>query len=282
MAITTRPDEEKDETKKPSKDEAARMTFTAHLGELRNRLIRSMIAVAVGFIACYVFSNDLITAISQPLKQLQGEEQILELADGEIVTEYGDVKWITLNPLEPIMVRLKIAAFGGLFFAFPYVLYQVCSFIFPGLKVRERRAVKMLLFGCTFLALAGSAVAYWGVFPFVLTYLIEFAPDFVEVQLRLSETISLILKGIMGFAIAFQFPMVVVVLVYLGILTPETLKTYRKHAIVGLFVVGALLTPPDPLSLIMMAMPLVLLYEVSIWLSYIIVKKKKKREEEEA
>ena len=258
------------------------MTFTAHLGELRTRMIRSLVAVVVGFLACYVFSEDLIVAISYPLKPLQGEKQVQESDDGEILTEYGDIVWITLNPLEPILVRLKIAAFGGIFFAFPYVLYQGCAFIFPGLTLRERRAVKMLLFGCTFLALAGSAVAYWGVFPMILPYLVQFAPDFVEVQLRLNETISLILKGIMGFAIAFQFPMVVIVLVYVGILTPESLKTYRKHAIIGLFAVGALLTPPDPISLVLMAMPLVLLYELSIWLSYIVVRRKKKREEEAA
>jgi len=274
--------EEEQEGAKALKEREGRMTFTAHLGELRTRMIRSMIAVVVGFIACYVFSENLIEAISYPLKPLQGEKQVQESEDGEILTEYDDVIWITLNPLEPILVRLKIAAFGGLFFAFPYVLYQGCAFIFPGLTVRERRAVKMLLSGCTFLALGGSAVAYWGVFPLILPYLIQFAPDFVEVQLRLNETISLILKGIMGFAIAFQFPMVVVVLVYLGILTPETLKVYRKHAIICLFVVGALLTPPDPISLVLMAMPLVLLYEISIWLSYIVVRRKKKREEENA
>ncbi len=274
--------EEEQEGAKALKEREGRMTFTAHLGELRTRMIRSMVAVVVGFIACYVFSENLIEAISYPLKPLQGEKQVQESEDGEILTEYDDVIWITLNPLEPILVRLKIAAFGGLFFAFPYVLYQGCAFIFPGLTVRERRAVKMLLSGCTFLALGGSAVAYWGVFPLILPYLIQFAPDFVEVQLRLNETISLILKGIMGFAIAFQFPMVVVVLVYLGILTPETLKVYRKHAIICLFVVGALLTPPDPISLVLMAMPLVLLYEISIWLSYIVVRRKKKREEENA
>ena len=281
MATSTIPEEEQDQAE-PRKEGEGRMTFTAHLGELRGRMIRSMVAVLVGFLACYVFANDLIVAISHPLRLLQVEEEIQELEDGTILIEYGDVKWITLNPLEPILVRLKIAAFGGLFFAFPYVLYQGCSFIFPGLTARERGAVKMLLFGCTFLALGGSAVAYWGVFPLILPYLVQFAPDFVEVQLRLNETISLILKGIMGFAIAFQFPVVVVVLVYMGVLTPETLKAYRKHAIIGLFCAGALLTPPDPISLVLMAMPLVLLYEVSIWLSYIVVRRKKKREEEDA
>ena len=282
VATSIIPQEEQQEPAKDPNEREGRMTFTAHLGELRNRMIHSMIAIVIGFLACYVFSNNLIVAISYPLRPLQADEQVQESEEGVILEEYGDIKWTVLNPLEPILVRLKIAAFGGIFFAFPYVLYQGCAFIFPGLKVRERRAVKMLLVGCTLLALGGSAVAYWGVFPMILPYLLQFAPDFVDIQLRLNETLSLILKGIMGFAIAFQFPMVVIVLVYVGILTPESLKAYRKHAIIGLFAVGALLTPPDPVSLILMAMPLVLLYEISIWLSYIVVRRKKKREEEDA
>ena len=279
---TSAKSKEEQQQAETSKDRDARMTFTAHLGELRTRMIRSMVAVLVGFLACYVFSEKLLEAISQPLRQLQAENLTQQSDDGEILAESVDGVWVTLNPLEGILVRLKIAAFGGLFFAFPYVLYQGCSFIFPGLTARERGAVKLLLFGCTFLALAGSAVAYWGVFPLILPYLVAFAPEYVEVQLRRNETISLILKGIMGFAIAFQFPVVVVVLVYMGILTPETLKAYRKHAIIGLFCVGMLLTPPEPVSMIMMALPLVFLYEISIWLSYIVVRRKKKREEENA
>ena len=282
MATSTIPKEEQQKQAETSNEREGRMTFTAHLGELRSRMIRSMVAVLVGFLACYVFSEKLLEAISLPLRQLQAEKPAKESDDGEILAESVEGVWVTLNPLEGILVRLRIAAFGGLFFAFPYVLYQGCSFIFPGLTVRERGAVKMLLFGCTFLALGGSAVAYWGVFPLVLPYLVAFAPEFVEVQLRLNETISLILKGIMGFAIAFQFPVVVVVLVYMGVLTPETLKAYRKHAIIGLFCIGMLLTPPEPVSMVMMALPLVLLYEVSIWLSYIVVRRKKKREKQDA
>ena len=133
--------------------------------------------------------------------------------------------------------------------------------------------------GCVVLGFAGAAIAYWGVFPQVLPYLVKFAPDFVEVQLRLNETLSLIIKGILGFALAFQFPMIVLVLVYLGIMTPASLKSYRKIVIVGIFVAGALLTPPDPVSLIMISIPLVLLYEMSIWLSYIVIRRKKAAED---
>lgn len=283
---TSAKSKEEQQQAETSKDRDARMTFTAHLGELRTRMIRSLAAVFVGFIVCYVFSDKLIEALRYPLKSPAAIESVADPLqggepEGESRPKSEEQLWVTLSPLEPILVKLKIAAFGGLFFAFPYVLYQVCTFIFPGLKARERRAVKFLLVGCTTLAILGSAVAYWGILRMVLPYLVQFAPENVEVQFRLNETLFLILKAIVAFAIAFQFPMVVIVLVYVGILTPETLKTHRKIAIVCLFVVGALLTPPDPISLVMMAMPLVLLYELSIWMSYVVVRRKEKRDEED-
>lgn len=196
-------------------------------------------------------------------------------AEGAPETFQKGVTWTILNPLEPVLVSLKLAAYGGILLALPYLVFNICAFIFPGLTAVERRVVKILLFGCSILAMSGLAVAYFGVFPLVLPYLLEWTPDFVVTQLRLNETISLLLKGMMGFALAFQFPMVVLILVYMDLLSPETLKKYRRVAVVGMFVLGALLTPPDPFSMAMMATPLVLLYEVSIWMSYLVVRRKR-------
>lgn len=247
------------------------MTFTGHLGELRTRLVRSVVAVIVGFVLCYTVSNQLIEVIAMPLRPLQQLNS--DTPDSANTVDMG-IKWTVLNPLEPVLVKLKLAAYAGLLFTFPYILYNACAFVFPGLTFKERRAAKILIFGSTGLAVVGAAVAYWGVFPLVLPYLVEFAPDFVDIQLRLNETLSLILKGLLGFALAFQFPMVVLILVYLDLLTPETLKNYRRVAIVLMFVLGAMLTPPDPFSMIMMALPLVLLYEVSIVLSYVVIRRR--------
>jgi sec-independent protein translocase protein TatC len=119
-------------------------------------------------------------------------------------------------------------------------------------------------------------VAYFGVFPFVLPYLAQFVPEDVNVQLRMNETISMIVLGLLGFGIAFQFPMVVLILVYMGVLTPDTLRQYRKLVIVGLAVVSAMLTPPDPVSMCLMLVPLYLLYEGSIWVSYLVIRSQKK------
>ena len=287
VAITTTPEKNsKEEGDLTPPDERSRMTFTAHLGELRKRMIWSFGVLAITGVLCYaVFSDLIIEIISYPLNNLQqtdppGPDTEAEgVAAEDNTVQYGEVTWTTLNPLEPILVKLKISGLAALFFTSPFLLYQIRAFIFPGLTARERRGATIMLSGCIGLGFAGAAIAYWGVFPQVLPYLVKFAPDFVEVQLRLNETLSLILKGILGFAIAFQFPMIVLVLVYLGIMTPASLKSYRKIVIVGIFVAGALLTPPDPVSLIMISIPLVLLYEMSIWLSYIVIRRKKAAED---
>ena len=324
-------------------DEELRMSFTEHLGELRDRLIRSAIAVAICAVVCYLLSDQIFAALSHPIKILESEiagveilpdpvlpvegapevapvpvEPVepevtdptaivsavaegkpvwvtlqtddslllrLKIADRTIqdlevrakpVQEGLDASWTVLNPMEPLIVTFKIAGYGGLFLAMPFVLYQLCAFIFPGLHPKERKAAQYLIAGCTVLAFTGVCVAYFGVFPFVLPYLAQFVPEDVNVQLRMNETISMIVFGLLGFGIAFQFPMVVLILVYMGVLTPETLRQYRKIVIVGLAIVSAMLTPPDPISMTLMLVPLYLLYEGSIWVSYLVIRSQKK------
>ena len=263
--------------KKTTPDHEARMTFTAHLGELRSRMIRSCIAAVVGLVICYGFSNDIIEFLSQPLRGLPtAVNPGTPTVAGQGVHEYGGVSWTVLSPMEPFIVKLKIAAYGGIFIAFPYILYQICAFVFPGLTNTERRAVRILLFGCSILAVCGSAMAYWLIFPYVLPMLVSFVPEFVNVQLRLNETLSIILKGIAAFGVAFQLPMIILVLVYLGILTPATLKAYRKVAIVVIFIIAAIMTPPDPISMMLMALPLLVLYEGSVLASHALVRRREK------
>lgn len=317
-------------------DDELRMSFTEHLGELRDRLIRSGIAVAIGVLVCYAFSNQIFEALARPIKILEQEIAGIEIADpgglepleeqapkpgdagegagvalpepatetpaepvwvtlnseesalvrlkivGSVIEKVEVItaeeaaftaRWTVLNPLEPIVVKFKIAGYGGLFLAMPFILFQLCAFIFPGLQPTEKKAAQYMIFGCTFLAFAGVAVAYFGVFPFVLPYLAQFVPEGVDVQLRMNETISMLVKGLLGFGIAFQFPMVVLILVYLGILTPQTLRAYRKVVFVFLAIGSAILTPPDPITMTFMLVPLYLLYEGSIWLSYLVIRR---------
>ncbi len=323
-------------------DEELRMSFTEHLGELRDRLIRSAIAIAICALICYGLSDQIFEILAGPIKVMEREitgvdvlpepetvpegngetaapveppppvepavtdpsEIVKSVAEGkpiwltvdtdetlllrlkivgktiedlEVQAQEGlDASWTVLNPLEPLIVTFKIAGYGGLFLAMPYVLYQLCAFIFPGLHPKERKAAQYLIAGCTVLAFTGVCVAYFGVFPFVLPYLAQFVPEDVNVQLRMNETISMIVMGLLGFGIAFQFPMVVLILVYMGVLTPDTLRQYRKIVIVGLAVVSAMLTPPDPVSMTLMLVPLYLLYEGSIWVSYLVIRSQKK------
>ncbi|MFO7776647.1 MAG: twin-arginine translocase subunit TatC [Candidatus Hydrogenedentota bacterium] len=269
--------------------EEARMTFTEHLGELRTRLIRSAVALFVGFLVCYAVSDYIFAAVSMPLRPLQ-DEDLVELVTPEAASgdteqaapdeppansEQAAPEWTALNPLEPFLVRLKLAAYGALILGLPLVLYQLCAFVFPGLRPREQQAVRILIAGGSVLGLAGVAIAYFLIFPLVLPYLMDWAPEGVNIQLRMNETVSLILKGLLGFAIAFQFPMVVLVLVYMDLLSPETLKQYRKIAIVVMTVASAFLTPPEPISMFIMVIPLFLLYEGSIWISYLVVRRRR-------
>ncbi len=265
-----------------------RMTFTEHLSELRSRLIYSLAALAASVVICYIFSNFLLEMLGRPLTPL-AERGFFQATDAPATPDApadpapprspgtsAAPKWTVLNPLEIVLVKLRLAGYMGLVLAFPFILYQACAFVFPGLRDNERRAALILIYGCSILAAAGVLVAYFGVMPLFMPYVMSFVPDGWEVQLRASETISLILLFLAAFAVAFQFPMAVLILVYMGLLTPATLKKYRRLAIVGLTIISAILTPPDPLSMMIMLIPLFLLYEGSIWLSYLVVWRRKR------
>ncbi len=276
-------------------DYEARMTFTEHLAELRMRLIRSLFALGVGVILCYVVSDQLIVLLASPLAPL-GETGIISSAPSETPADAAkpegaspsppdtapaqsapvrQVEWTVLNPLEFVIVKFKVAGYGGFLFALPFVIWQFCAFVFPGLLPHEKRVMKILIFGCSILAVAGVSVAYFGVFPLVLPYLLEWTLPFIKTQLRLNETLDIIIKLMAAFAVAFQFPMAVLILVYMDLLTPQKLREFRKFAIVGMAVASAALTPPDVFSMAIMLTPLLLFYEASIILSYLVVRRRK-------
>lgn len=254
----------------PEDDSEKRMSFTEHLAELRTRLIRGGMTLGVCFILCYIVSEQIFQILAWPLGSLGIPTQ----APGAEASEAAKASWTVLNPFEPLMVKITLAGYGGLLLAMPMLIWELCGFIFPGLLPHERRAAKIMLFGSSILALAGVAVAYFGVLPFLLQFLVQYVPEGVTIQLRMNETVSIIIKGLAAFAIAFQFPMVVLVLVYVGILTPTTLREYRKPAIVVLAVMAAVFTPPDPISMLIMLMPLWALYELSVIVSVIVFRRR--------
>lgn len=244
----------------PEPGDDARMSFTEHLAELRTRIIYMAWTLVGSVLFCYLVSDYLMRALMRPLKPLEAEGPM----------------WTVLSPLEIVFVKIRIAGYGGLILALPVIIWQICAFIFPGLRPNERRALQILIAGCSVLASAGVAVAYFAVFPFLLSWLMNWVPDGIVTQLRVNETLNIIIKGLIAFAIAFQFPMAVLILVYMGLLTPATLQAYRKIAIVGLAVMAAIFTPPDPVSMGIMLVPLVLLYELSILVSHIVYRRRQR------
>jgi sec-independent protein translocase protein TatC len=277
-----------------SEDEK-RMTFTEHLSELRKRIIHASIALIVAMLFCYAISNPILVALGRPLTYLMNQEPAEANTPPATAPEAGTpaetpappeaehprrqktANFTVLNPLEFVILKFKVAGYGGLVLAFPYLLWQLCAFIFPGLKPTERRLVKILIYGCSALATLGVAVAYFGVLPLVIPYLLQWVPEGWETQLRANETIGIIVFLLVGFALAFQFPMVVMSLVYLDLLSPETLRSHRRVAVIGMAVIAAILTPPDVISMMIMLMPLALLYEISIWASYGVRRRKRAR-----
>ena len=186
----------------------------------------------------------------------------------------GAGSWVALSPFEAFLVKIRLAVIAGLILSLPIVLYQIRAFIFPGLRANERRIINIMLYGSSGLILVGVSVAYFFIFPLILDVLIAWTPEGVLQQFRMSETVNQILKSLLAFAIAFQMPLVVLLLVYLDILQPSTLKEYRRVAIVGMAFGAAFLTPPDPVSLALMLIPLIIMYEMCIWASYIVIRKR--------
>ncbi|MCC6797219.1 MAG: twin-arginine translocase subunit TatC [Candidatus Hydrogenedentes bacterium] len=236
-------------------DDDKRMTFTEHLGELRVRLIRVVVGLAVAFCVSFALSEYLFEIMRYPL-----------LA--------ANVKWITNKPMEPMTVPMKLATYGALVFCLPHIMYELCAFVFPGLKPKEKKVALILILGCGVLALSGAGVAYFLVSPQLITMMVQWNPPDVEQQLLMSDTIDFEFLLLLAFAFAFQFPMVVLICVYLGLVTPQMLKKYRSIAAVLLCIAAAALTPTaDPINLLTMWIPLVLMYEACIWISYLIARR---------
>lgn len=237
-------------------DDEKRMTFTEHLAELRTRLIRVIVSIVVAFVLCFVFREQLFYLVSHPL-------------------EDAGIRWMTLKPMESFWVYMKLSGYGSVVVSAPLILYEICAFVFPGLKRNEKRIVLTLLTGCTILSVVGVMTAYFLVTPQLIQFMKSETPEFVEQALQMSETVSFIVMLLIAFGAAFQFPMIVLILVALGLISPAMLKQYRRIMYVLLAVASAVLTPTaDPITFSIMWIPLVAMYEGCVWISVLIVRKK--------
>ncbi|MCB9993750.1 MAG: twin-arginine translocase subunit TatC [Hyphomicrobiaceae bacterium] len=230
-------------------------TLIEHLTELRRRLIYSVIAIAVLFVFCFLISDWLFDFLLQPF----------EWAAGDI----GDVKLIYTAPQEFFFTKLTLSLFGAIFLAFPVVASQIYAFVAPGLYKRERKAFLPYLIATPVFFVIGAAVMFYGVMPLALRFFMSMQGGggesaTIEMLPRVSEYLSLIMTLVLAFGICFQLPVVLTLLARIELISSDNLKSWRKYAIVLVLTAAAFLTPPDPISQLGLALPMLLLYELSI------------------
>ena len=236
-----------------------RRPFLEHLEELRQRLIRCLIVVGGVFILCWYFSKDLFQLLSYPL--------IESLPKGSTM--------IFTNPAEAFVVYIKLAFYCALFFSSPYILYQAWMFVAPGLYAHEKRYVFPFMISAIGLFITGMAFAYFVVFPFGLKFLMSFSTEFIKPMVKIQDYLSFTLTLLLAFGAVFELPVFVFFLTKMGVINHQTLTRNRHLAILIIFLVAAILTPPDILTQLLMAGPLLALYEVSIILAKMAERKPK-------
>jgi sec-independent protein translocase protein TatC len=223
-------------------------TFISHLVELRDRLLRAILAVLIVFLCLFPWAKELYSLLAQPLLAVlpQGGQMIAT-----------DVVGVFLVPM-------KVALLVAFVIALPYVLYQIWAFVAPGLYTHEKRLVLPLIFTSTLLFIAGMAFAYFLVFPVVFKFMASIAPEGVAWMTDIEKYLSFALTMFIAFGVTFEVPVAVVLLVRMNVVSVAKLKEIRPYVIVGAFVVGAVFTPPDVISQLMLAVPLWVLYELGI------------------
>ena len=226
-------------------------TFISHLIELRTRLIRALLAVIVIFLFLFPWAKDLYTLLASPL--------LASLPQGG--------QMIATDVVGVFVVPMKVAFLVAFLIALPYVLYQVWAFVAPGLYAHEKKLVLPLVIASWILFFVGMAFAYFLVFPTVFKFMASIAPEGVAWMTDIEKYLSFTLTTFVAFGVTFEVPVVVIVLVRSGIVTIDKLKQARPYVIVGAFVVGAIFTPPDVISQLMLAVPMCLLYELGIILA---------------
>jgi len=233
-------------------------TFLSHLIELRERLVRSLLAVAICCIPTLYFSAELYDVLAHPLIQ--------SLPQGS--------RLIATGVITPFLIPMKISVMAGFIFALPVVLYQAWAFVAPGLYVHEKKLVLPLVVSSTVLFLTGMVFCYFIVFGKVFAFIASFAPKSISVAPDIEAYFNFVLGMFIAFGLAFEVPVVVVVLVLAGLVRVDQLREWRGYVIVAIFIVAAIVTPPDVVSQIALALPMCLLYEVGIVLAQIITRRK--------
>ena len=241
--------------------DAETQPLLAHLAELRARLLRAVLAVLIVFFPLFYVANDLYTWVARPLRAVLPEGSTM------IATEVAS----------PFLTPFKLALVSAFFLAIPYVLHQIWGFVSPGLYRHEKRLAIPLLASSVVLFYAGMAFAYYAVFPLVFAFLTSAGPEDVAIATDINAYLSFVLKLFFAFGFAFEIPIATLLLVWSGAADVESLKAKRAYVVVGCFVAAMLLTPPDVISQLLLALPMWLLYEVGILFARFV----RKRQQEE-
>lgn len=238
-------------------DEEKGMGLLDHLGELRSRLVKATLGIAAGFGVCWYYVDFLFALLTQPL---------LDALPAGTHAQY------TTLP-EAFFIRMEIAFIGALFVASPVIFYQIWAFIAPGLYDEEKRHIIPIALLSAFFFAGGAVFCYYIVFPFAFNFFIGYSTPEIVVTPKISDYINFVLKLIFAFGIIFEMPIFTLFLSRMGILTAKMMRKGRKYAIVGIFIIAAILTPPDVVSQLLMACPMLALYEISIGVAAIFGRK---------
>ncbi len=239
----------------PSPESLAEGTLISHLLELRTRLLRSLIAVGIVALPCMVYGNNLFTWVSQPLRKV--------LPKGATM--------ISTSVMAPLVTPFKLAFYVALIAAMPYVLYQVWAFVAPGLYRHERRFAVPLLVSSVLLFYAGIAFAYFAVFPVMFAFFTATTPVGVQMMTDMTQYLDFVLLLFLAFGIAFEIPVAIVLLVWTGLVKLDTLTKNRGYVLIAVFIQAAVITPPDVISMTIMALPMYGLYEIGIVMARLLV-----------
>ena len=226
-------------------------SFMSHLIELRDRLIRALLAILIVFLCLFPWAKELYSLLAQPLL--------------DTLPKGGQM--IATDVVGVFLVPMKVALMVAFLVALPYVLYQVWAFVAPGLYAHEKRLALPLVAASVMLFFVGMAFAYFLVFPTVFGFMAGIAPEGVAWMTDIEKYLSFVMSTFIAFGVTFEVPVIVIVLVKMGVVRLETLKEWRPYVIVGAFVLGAVFTPPDVVSQLLLAIPLCLLYELGMLLA---------------